>query len=52
MSGAIWITGYSGAGKSPFTKILHKKLESIGIHNVLPDGDLLRSALAAANQAA
>ena len=53
MLGVIWSTEYSGAGKSPLTKILNKKnLESIGIHNVLPYGELLRGALAAANQAA
>lgn len=42
-SGLIWITGYSGSGKTTVARIVSEKLKDIGIPVVLLDGDDLRS---------
>lgn len=42
-SGLIWITGYSGAGKTTIARIASEKLKEMGIPVVLLDGDDLRS---------
>lgn len=42
-SGLIWITGYSGAGKTTIARIVSEKLKKMGIPIVLLDGDDLRS---------
>jgi adenylylsulfate kinase-like enzyme/SAM-dependent methyltransferase len=44
-SGLIWITGYSGAGKTTIARITSEKLKEMGIPVVLLDGDDLRSIL-------
>jgi|WetSurMetagenome_2_1015567.scaffolds.fasta_scaffold33466_4 adenylylsulfate kinase-like enzyme/ubiquinone/menaquinone biosynthesis C-methylase UbiE len=44
-NGLIWITGYSGAGKTTIARIASEKLKEIGIPVVLLDGDDLRSIL-------
>lgn len=41
----IWITGFSGAGKTTVAKILQKKLQQENISTVLLDGDELRESL-------
>ncbi|MDX1838009.1 adenylyl-sulfate kinase [Legionella taurinensis] len=41
----IWITGFSGAGKTTVAKILQEKMTAAGSHAVLLDGDELRKAL-------
>jgi adenylylsulfate kinase len=45
MSGVIWITGFSGAGKSTVAQMVNNKLDEMGVPNVLLDGDMLRSVL-------
>lgn len=42
-NGLIWITGYSGAGKTTIARITSEKLKEKGIAVVLLDGDNLRS---------
>lgn len=42
-SGLIWITGYSGAGKTTVAGSVAEKLKSAGVPVVLLDGDDLRS---------
>ena len=42
-SGLIWITGYSGAGKTTVARITSEKLKGKNIPVVLLDGDELRS---------
>lgn len=44
-NGLIWITGYSGAGKTTIARITSDKLKEVGIPVVLLDGDDLRSIL-------
>jgi adenylylsulfate kinase-like enzyme/SAM-dependent methyltransferase len=44
-NGLIWITGYSGAGKSTIARLATEKLKEMGIPVVLLDGDDLRSIL-------
>lgn len=41
----IWITGFSGAGKTTVAKVLQKKLQQENISTVLLDGDELRESL-------
>jgi len=42
-NGLIWITGYSGAGKTSVARITSEKLKAMDIPVVLLDGDDLRS---------
>src|SRR6266568_172186 len=42
-SGLIWITGYSGAGKTTIARITSENLKAKGVPTVLLDGDDLRS---------
>ncbi len=42
----IWITGYSGAGKTTVSIALLKRLRAVGRCAVLLDGDRLRAAIA------
>lgn len=42
----IWITGYSGAGKTTVSIALLKRLKAVGRCAVLLDGDRLRAAVA------
>ena len=39
MSGLIWITGYSGAGKTTIARLVSEKLKEINVPVVLLDGD-------------
>jgi bifunctional enzyme CysN/CysC len=41
----IWMTGLSGAGKSTIANAVEKKLNALGKHTVLLDGDNLRHGL-------
>jgi bifunctional enzyme CysN/CysC len=41
----IWMTGLSGAGKSTIANVVEKKLNALGKHTVLLDGDNLRHGL-------
>jgi bifunctional enzyme CysN/CysC len=41
----IWLTGLSGAGKSTIANIVEKKLNALGKHTILLDGDNLRHGL-------
>jgi len=43
--GLIWVTGYSGAGKTTVAKIIAERLRATGMPVVLLDGDDLRSIL-------
>jgi bifunctional enzyme CysN/CysC len=43
--GLIWITGYSGAGKTTVAQLVNKKLQKLNVTNVLLDGDEIRSIL-------
>jgi len=45
MSGLIWITGYSGAGKTTIARLVSEKLKEINVPVVLLDGDEIRSIL-------
>jgi bifunctional enzyme CysN/CysC len=45
-NGLIWITGYSGAGKTTVAKLAAAKLRAMAVPVVLLDGDDLRSILA------
>ena len=42
---AIWLTGYSGAGKSTIATLLHAELRANGRASVLLDGDAIRRGL-------
>jgi len=41
----LWLTGLSGAGKSTIANLLEKKLQAIGRHTYLLDGDNVRHGL-------
>lgn len=41
----IWFTGLSGSGKSSIANVLEKKLQALGRHTVLLDGDNVRHGL-------
>jgi bifunctional enzyme CysN/CysC len=41
----LWLTGYSGSGKSTIAKALEKRLYDSGCHTILLDGDNLRHGL-------
>lgn len=43
--GLIWVTGYSGAGKTTVAKIISQQLRARGLPVLLLDGDDLRSIL-------
>lgn len=43
--GLIWITGYSGSGKTTVAKIVNQELKAKGLPVLLLDGDDLRSIL-------
>ena len=45
LSGLIWITGYSGAGKTTIARLVSEKLKEINVPVVLLDGDEIRSIL-------
>lgn len=46
MSGVIWITGLSGAGKTTVGRKVEARLRSAGHHTIFLDGDDLRSIFA------
>jgi bifunctional enzyme CysN/CysC len=41
----LWLTGYSGSGKSTIARDLEHELFSAGVHTMLLDGDSLRQGL-------
>jgi bifunctional enzyme CysN/CysC len=41
----LWLTGLSGAGKSTIANLVEKKLQSLGCHTYLLDGDNVRHGL-------
>lgn len=41
----IWFTGLSGSGKSSIANVLEKKLQALGRHTALLDGDNIRHGL-------
>jgi bifunctional enzyme CysN/CysC len=41
----LWFTGLSGAGKSTIANLLERRLETLGYHTYLLDGDNLRHGL-------
>lgn len=43
VTGVIWITGFSGAGKTTVARKVHQRLTSRGVSAVLLDGDDLRA---------
>lgn len=45
MNGLIWITGYSGAGKTTVAALVRDRLNEMGAPVVLLDGDEIRSIL-------
>jgi bifunctional enzyme CysN/CysC len=45
MSGLIWITGYSGAGKTTVARLVSDKLKKKNVPVILLDGDEIRSIL-------
>lgn len=45
MSKVIWFTGLSGSGKSTLAAAFHQRLQSLGIHSYVLDGDVLRTGL-------
>jgi bifunctional enzyme CysN/CysC len=42
---ALWLTGYSGAGKSTIANLVEKKLSFMGKHTYLLDGDNVRHGI-------
>lgn len=44
-SGAVWLTGLSGAGKSTIAAVLERDLHARGVRTMLLDGDNLRHGL-------
>lgn len=42
---AIWLTGLSGSGKSTIANLLEKRLDALGMHAYVLDGDNLRLGL-------
>lgn len=45
LGGLIWITGYSGAGKTTVARLVSDQLKTVNIPVVLLDGDEIRSIL-------
>lgn len=45
MSRVIWFTGLSGSGKSTLAEGFYQRLQSLGIHSYVLDGDVLRTGL-------
>jgi adenylylsulfate kinase-like enzyme len=45
IGGLIWITGYSGAGKTTVARLVNEKLKEKNMPVVLLDGDEIRSIL-------
>jgi bifunctional enzyme CysN/CysC len=43
--GVLWFTGLSGAGKSTIANLVEKRLQSMGCHTYLLDGDNVRHGL-------
>jgi bifunctional enzyme CysN/CysC len=43
--GVLWFTGLSGAGKSTIANLVEKKLQAMGRHTYLLDGDNIRHGL-------
>ena len=41
----IWMTGFSGSGKSTIANMLHRRLHSDGYHSYILDGDNLREGI-------
>ena len=41
----LWLTGFSGSGKSTIANLVEKKLVSLGRHTLLLDGDNIRHGL-------
>jgi adenylyl-sulfate kinase len=41
----IWLTGFSGAGKTTLSKEIEKGLHDMGVHTYLLDGDNIRHGL-------
>lgn len=41
----VWLTGFSGSGKSTIAKMLEHRLDLYGYHSHLLDGDLLRKGI-------
>jgi bifunctional enzyme CysN/CysC len=41
----LWFTGLSGSGKSTLANMLEKRLQSLGLHTMILDGDNLRNGL-------
>ena len=41
----VWVTGFSGAGKSTVSSLLHKRLTAAGTPALLLDGDVMRKIL-------
>lgn len=45
MGTLVWITGYSGSGKTTVSNLVYKKLKEEGVSAILLDGDDIRSIL-------
>ncbi|NBF05780.1 adenylyl-sulfate kinase [Pseudomonas sp. Fl5BN2] len=43
--GCVWLTGLSGAGKSTLANLLELRLNELGMHTFVLDGDNVRSGL-------
>ena len=41
----VWLTGLSGSGKSTIANALERRLNSLGVHTALLDGDSIRGGL-------
>jgi len=41
----VWLTGFSGSGKSSIANVLEKKLQALGKHTITLDGDNVRHGL-------